>query len=150
MKKRLFVFSLVIISVWLCLPLVSWAGHNVGVATLRPTGADPDASGVALIMTTSDGRVIVNALVVGMEPGLHETDIHKGSCAKLGAHVYNLLDTPVDRSGHGGQMTILQLQLGQLKDLISSPHSVTLHEFSTEGGIGGLITCGDITYIQLP
>lgn len=149
MKKGLLAFLLVIIWAWLCLPVVSWAGHGLSLVALNPTG-DPDASGGAVITTSSDGRVIVNVLVVGVEPGTHASHIHKGSCAEQGAIVHNLLDIPVDRSGHGSQVTTLQLRKDQIQELFSSPHYVNVHVLSTEGGIGGGITCGDITFSQLP
>jgi hypothetical protein len=149
MKKTQFIFVVVTILSWLFVPLSSWANNYVAVVTLNPTG-DADSSGGAVISVTSDGRVIVDVLVTGIDSGNHANHIHQGTCANQGGIVHNLLDITADSAGTGAQVTVLQLLSAQLQDLVSSSHYVNIHEFSTDGGIGGGITCGDITFTMLP
>lgn len=113
------------------------AGTPITVNLTAQNGGS--AAGTATITDNGDGTMTVVVNETGLQPGVHLSHIHTGSCANPGGVKYPLTSITADASGKGSATTTVKAPVSALA---GGSYYVNVHQVGT--GVPPSTSCGDI------
>lgn len=113
------------------------AGSPITVNLTPQNGGN--ATGTATITDNGDGTMTVVVNETGLQPGVHLSHIHTGSCANQGGVKFPLNNITADASGNGTATTTVKAPVSALA---GGSYYVNVHQVGS--GVPPSTSCGDI------